>query len=123
MDRCTVGWRRRDDHCRFLADGRLLVRYRAADGAPLGYGYAHSSGRLGPVAAREETLLAPILGDLVGRVEPRGAWRVYVPGEAATALRPLLAAGLRFEGSPGLWAANRRGPAWERYLPASFALP
>ncbi len=123
VDRGALGWRRRGDHCRFLADGRLLVRYRAADGAPLGYGYVHSSGRLGPVAVRDPALLPPILGDLVARLEPPGAWRVYVPGEASTALVPLLAAGLRFDGSPGLWAANRQGPTWDRYLPAGFALP
>jgi hypothetical protein len=123
VDVRTLGFRRRGDHCRWLGDGRLLVRYRDRDGQPLAYAYAHQSGRVGPVACREEGLLEPVLGDVLRRVRPAGAWRIYVPGPARAALVPLLRAGLRFEGSPAAWCADRDGPAWERYLPASFALP
>ncbi|MGZ6345871.1 MAG: GNAT family N-acetyltransferase [Candidatus Limnocylindrales bacterium] len=123
VDRRILGWRRRGDHGRFLADGRLLVRYRAPDDSPLGYGYVHRSGRLGPVAAHDPGLLPGMVADLIARQQPAGAWRIYVPGSAGGALVPLLRAGLRFEGSPGLWCATRPGIAWAGYLPATFALP
>jgi hypothetical protein len=29
---------------------------------------------------------------------------------------------MRINGNPALWSANREGPAWDGYLPASFAL-
>ncbi|HXX60513.1 MAG TPA: hypothetical protein VEI48_04415, partial [Candidatus Sulfotelmatobacter sp.] len=89
VDRPVLGWRRRLDHRRFLADGRLLVRYRGRDGAPLGYGYVHASGRVGPVAARQPALLGALLGDLLKRLTPAGAWRVLVPGPSPC-LAPLI---------------------------------
>ncbi|HTS15279.1 MAG TPA: hypothetical protein VMH24_06405, partial [Candidatus Sulfotelmatobacter sp.] len=120
-DRRVLGWRRRQDHLGFMADGRLLVRYRGHDGAPLGYGYVHASGRAGPFAVREPGLLPAVAGDLLGRLEPAGAWRLYVPG-VSTCLVPLVEAGLRINGNPALWSGNREGPAWDAYLPASFGL-
>ncbi len=120
-DRRVLGWRRRQDHLAFMADGHLLVRYRGHDGAPLGYGYVHASGRAGPIAVRDAALLPAVTGDLLSRLEPGGAWRVYVPGHS-TALVPLIEAGLRINGNPALWSGNREGPAWDGYLPASFAL-
>jgi len=121
IDRRVLGWRRRQDHLGFMADGRLLVRFRGRDGAPLGYGYVHSSGRAGPIAVRDPELLPAVTGDLLGRLEPGGAWRLYVPGHS-TSLVPLIEAGLRINGNPALWSGNHEGPAWDGYLPASFAL-
>lgn len=121
IDRHVLGWRRRADHRRFLGDGRLLVRYHTREGAALGYGYAHDSGRAGPVALREPALLPAVLGDLLGRLTPAGAWRVYVPG-ISPALVPLIEGGLRIDGNPALWSARTDGPSWAGYLPASFAL-
>ena len=120
-DRRVLGWRRRHDHLGFMADGRLLVRYRGRDGGPLGYGYVHASGRAGPIAVRDAALLPAVTGDLLGRLEPGGAWRVYVPGHS-TSLVPLIEGGMRINGNPALWSGNREGPAWDGYLPASFGL-
>jgi len=121
VDRRVLGWRRRVDHRAWLDEGRLLVRYRNRDGAPLGYGYGHPSGRSGPIAARDAALLPAILADVLGRLQPPDAWRVYVPGPS-TALAPLIEAGFRIEGNPALWSSSADGPAWDGYLPASFAL-
>ncbi len=120
-DRRALGWRRRHDHLGFMGEGRLLVRFRGRDGAPLGYGYVHASGRTGPIAVRDAALLPAVVGDLLGRLEPVGAWRVYVPGPSSS-LVPLIEAGLRINGNPAIWSGNREGPTWDAYLPASFAL-
>jgi len=120
VDRRVLGWRRRADHRAWLDDGRLLVRYRARDGAPIGYGYVHRSGRSGPIAVRHAELLPAVLGDLLGRLQPPDAWRLYVPGPSA-ALSALIEAGMRISGNPAIWSSSADGPAWDGYLPASFA--
>lgn len=121
VDRRVLGWRRRVDHRAWLDEGRLLVRYRARGGAPLGYGYVHASGRSGPIAVRDAALLPAVLGDLLERLQPPDAWRVYVPGPS-TSLAPLIEAGFRINGNPAIWSSSADGPAWDGYLPASFAL-
>ena len=45
-----------------------------------------------------------------------------VPGVAITALRPLLAAGLRIDGTPAVYCSEGRGPRFDRYIPMSYAL-
>jgi GNAT superfamily N-acetyltransferase len=122
LDRETVGFVRPDDHRFWQHEGRRCVLYRGHDGEPLGYGYVQPSGRVGPIALRDPSLAVPVLGDLMRRVRPPGAWQVVVPGTAADPLMALLRAGLRFEGSPALYCASRASIDFERYLPAGFAL-
>jgi hypothetical protein len=60
-------------------------------------------------------------GQLVRAVPHRGR-QVVTPGAARAALEPLLAAGMRLDGTPAVYCAERPGPRLDRYLPMSFAL-
>jgi GNAT superfamily N-acetyltransferase len=122
IDRDVVGFLRPDDHDFWQREGRRGVLYQTADSKPLGYGYVQPSGRVGPIALADSSLAVPVLGDLMRRVRPAGAWQVVVPGNAVEPLVALLRAGLRFEGSPALYCATRPSIDFERYLPAGFAL-
>lgn len=121
FDRELVGYERPQDHALWARErtGALFV-----DGAGevLGYGYAHGSGRIGPVAAREPELLPAFVGSLVRATDVLEGRQLVVPGPAIGVLRPLLAAGLRIDGTPAVYCSEGRGPAFERYLPMSFAL-
>ena len=96
--------------------------FESADGSVLGYGYAHSSGRLGPVAAQRAELLPSFLGHLVRSTHVLEGWQILIPGPAASALQPLLLAGMRMDGTPAVYCAEAPGPRFDRYLPMSFAL-
>ena len=98
---------------------RLVVR---GGGELLGYGYAHPGGRIGPVSRPSPDLLPAMLGHLVRHVPVLEGRQVVVPGAATTALGPLLAAGMRIDGTPAVYCADRPGPRFDRYLPMSFAL-
>ena len=50
------------------------------------------------------------------------AGRPSCPVQPSTALRPLMASGLRLDGTPAVYCADRPGPHLDRYLPMSFAL-
>ena len=45
-----------------------------------------------------------------------------LPGPASTILRPLLQAGLRIDGTPAIHLTESTGPAFDRYIPMSYAL-
>ncbi|HEY6013134.1 MAG TPA: GNAT family N-acetyltransferase [Candidatus Limnocylindrales bacterium] len=79
-------------------------------------------GWLGPVAARDPDLLAPILGHLTSAVIPRGASAIWVGGEADRALVALLRAGFRLESFPVLLCWDRPYADFSRYLPSSPGL-
>jgi len=96
--------------------------YHARDGSAVGYGFAGASGRVGPVAVREEGLLGPILGHLLSAVRPRGAFALWVPGTAGEAVVPLLRAGFRIDGFPCLLCWDRPFADFGRYLPMSPGL-
>ena len=64
LDRELLGVAHPVDHRFLRAESRHGWLYRGPDGSPVGYGYAGEAGRLGPVAARDEALLGPILGHL-----------------------------------------------------------
>ena len=117
LDREVLGVAHPVDHRFLRAEGRRGWLYVGPDGLPLAYGYAGDSGRLGPAAARDETLLAPILGHLTRATEPRGAYAVWLPGTADHALTASLHAGLRLEPfpDPGVLGPPVRRP---RTLPA-----
>jgi hypothetical protein len=122
LDVEALGYARPTEHRAWRIAGRQGVLFRSADEV-VGYGYAQVSGRLGPLYVRGAALLAPALGRLGEAVRPVEAWSVIVPGCADRVLVPLLAAGFLIDGQPGLYCStSASGPAFERYLPASFAL-
>ncbi len=123
LDLAILGYAHPQEHRHWRQRGREGILYReAAFGRAVGYGYAASSGRLGPVAVLDPGLLPALVGDLLARHRPAGSWQILVPGVADTVLAPLLSAGFRFEGTPALYLSS--GPAidFARYLPGSFGL-
>ena len=121
LDRDVAGLAHPQDH-RFLAsEGRRGFVYRSGSSV-VGYGYASAVGRIGPVAVRDEDVLGPVLGHLLGALEPRGASAVWVPGHADRAVVTLLDAGLRFEGFPVLACWSAAFADFRRYLPISPGL-
>jgi hypothetical protein len=74
------------------------------------------------VAASQPELLPVLLGQLVRSVPVIEGRQVVTPGAARTALESLLAAGMRLDGTPAVYCAERPGPRLDRYLPMSFAL-
>ena len=102
LDRELLGVAHPVDHRFLRAESRHGWLYRGPDGSPVGYGYAGEAGRLGPVAARDEALLGPILGHLTAAVTPRGAFALWVGGAADRAIVPALRAGLRLDPFPVL---------------------
>jgi len=122
LDRESAGFTHPQDHRFLRAEGRTGFLYRGPDGAPVGYGYASEVGRVGPVAVRDEALLAPVVGHLLSAVEPRDASAVWVPGQADRTLIALLAAGMRLDGFPVLLCWSRPFADFGRYLPISPGL-
>ncbi len=121
LDLRLLGYRRPQDHAFWVGGGRQGWLFEGPDGL-LGYGYAHPSGRLGPVAAGEPEHLPAMLGHLTRSVPVLEGRQAVVPGAAMTALLPLMAAGLRLDGTPAIYCTDRPGPRMDRYLPMSFAL-
>lgn len=123
LDLAAVGHRRPIDHRDDRAEGRQGVLFRdRGDGHALGYGYVQPSGRIGPAYVIEPELLEGLIGDLLGRVKPIGAWQLVVPG-ASAALPALLRAGLHFDEPPIVYCATAPNLAIEGYLLRSYALP
>lgn len=122
IDREIAGFAHPEDHRFLRVEGRRAFLYLGPDGTALGYGYASEVGRVGPIAVRDGTLLAPVLGHLLRAVQPRGASAVWVPGHAGPAVVALLGAGLRLEGFPVLLCWNRPFADFARYLPISPGL-
>jgi GNAT superfamily N-acetyltransferase len=122
LDRELAGFDRAADRPFLDREGRSGFLYRAADGAAVGYAFAGESGRVGPVAVRDEALLGPVLGHLLGTVRPRGAFAIWVPGSAGEAVVPLLRAGFRIDGFPCLLCWDRPFADFGRCLPISPGL-
>jgi GNAT superfamily N-acetyltransferase len=122
IDREVLGAAHPIDHRFLRAENRLGWLYHGPDGAPLGYGYAGEAGRLGPVAVRDEALLAPMLGHLTSAVTPRGAFATWIPGAADRALAACLRAGFRLDQFPVLLCWDRPFADFSRYLPISPGL-
>jgi len=122
LDREVLGVAHPIDHRFLRAETRRGWLYRGPDGSPVGYGYAGEAGRLGPVAARDDALLAPILGHLTSAVEPRGAFALWAGGAADRAIVPALQAGLRLDPFPVLVCWDRPFADFARYLPISPGL-
>lgn len=122
LDRKVLGVAQSVDHGFLLSEGRHGWLYQGPDGLPVGYGYAGEAGRLGPVAAHDESLVAPILGHLTSAVIPRGAFATWVGGAADRAIVALLGAGFRMESFPILVCWDRPFADFARYLPISPGL-
>ena len=123
LDRETLGVAHPVDHRYLRQEGRRGWLYQGPDGSPVGYAYASETGRVGPVAVREERLLAPVVGDVLGRVTPRGAFAMWVPGTAGELVAVALRAGFRLEPWPVLLCWDRPYADLTRYLPISPGLP
>ncbi len=122
LDRELLGAAHPMDHRFLRTENRHGWLYHGPDGAPLGYGYAGEAGRLGPVAVRDEALLAPILGHLTSVVAPRGAFASWIGGAADRALVAMLEAGFRLDQFPVLLCWDRPFADFSRYLPISPGL-
>jgi hypothetical protein len=122
LDRDLLGVAHPLDHRYLRVEGRRGWLYLGPDGTPVGYGYATEAGRVGPVAARDADLLAPILGHLTDVVTPRGAFAMWLPGSADRAVVASLAAGFRLDQFPILLCWDRPFADFTRYLPISPGL-
>ena len=122
IDREVLGAAHPMDHRFLRMEQRSGWLYRGPDGASLGYGYAGEAGRLGPVAVRDEALVAPILGHLTSAVVPRGAFATWIGGAADRALAAALGAGFRLDRFPVLLCWDRPFADFGRYLPISPGL-
>ena len=122
LDLATLGVRHPIDHRYLRTEGRRGWLYEGPDGSPLAYGYAAEAGRVGPVAARDPDLIAPILGHLTREVVPRGAFAMWLPGTADAAVVGALRAGFRLEPFPVLLCWDRPLIDLSRYLPISPGL-
>lgn len=122
LDRELLGAGHPMDHRFLRSESRWGWLYHGPDGAPVGYGYAGEAGRLGPVAVRDDALLAPILGHLTSVVAPRGAFATWIGGAADRALVAALGAGFRLDRFPVLLCWDRPFADFSRYLPISPGL-
>jgi GNAT superfamily N-acetyltransferase len=122
LDRALLGAAHPVDHRFLRGESRHGWLYRGPDGTPLGYGYAGESGRVGPVAATDEGLLAPILGHLMTVTAPRGAFALWLAGTADRAVVAALQAGFRLDQFPILLCWDRPFADFSRYAPISPGL-
>lgn len=122
LDRELLGAAHPMDHGFLRQEQRRGWLYHGPDGLPIGYGYAGEAGRLGPVAVRDEMLVAPILGHLTSAVVPRGAFASWIGGAADRALVAMLGAGFRLDQFPVLLCWDRPFADFSRYLPISPGL-
>ena len=122
LDRELLGVAHPLDHRFLRTESRSGWLYRGPDGTPVGYGYAGVAGRLGPVAVRDAALLGPVLGHLTSAVVPRGAFALWVGGDADQAIVPALRAGFRLDRFPVLLCWDRPFADFSRYLPISPGL-
>ena len=121
LDDALLGYQRPADHAFFARSRRQGWAVEDEGGEVVGYGYVQPSGRLGPVAVADPDLMAGLVGHLARSVVVPDGWQAVVPGTSC-ALPLLLAHGLRIDATPAVYCADHAGPAFERYLPTSFAL-
>lgn len=122
IDRETLGFAHPSDHRYLRSTESRGFLYLGSDGRPVGYGYASPAGRLGPVAARDAGLIAPLVRDLMSAIEPRGGHTIWVPGAAGDLMSGLLRSGFRIDGFPVLLSWSRSFADFARYLPGSPGL-
>ena len=122
IDTATLGAAHPQDHDFLRSEGRRRFLYRSAVGDLAGYGYIAPSGRIGPIAAHDARLLAPIGIHLIESVSPPGAYATWITGAADELFMTLLRAGFRFESFPTLLLWNRPFADFARYVPSNLAL-
>ena len=122
LDREVLGVAHPIDHRYLRSESRTGWLYRGPDGHALGYGYATEAGRVGPVAVRDAALVVPVLGHLTSAIEPRGAFALWLPGNADRAVVAALRAGFRLDQFPVLLCWDRPFADFGRYLPISPGL-
>lgn len=122
LDREVLGFERQVDHAFLATEQRRGFLYCDRGGAAVGYGYTSEAGRVGPVAVADRDLLGPVVGHLITAIEPRGAFGLWMPGEAHGAVVPLLRAGFRIDGFPTILCWDRPFADWSRALPISPGL-
>jgi GNAT superfamily N-acetyltransferase len=104
VDAAAYGFDRAVDHAFWGERGRLTGWARV--GEPVAYSYAFPSGRVGPIAARDEESAAAALAGELARPLAREV-TLDVPGSARALVELALAAGLRITGPPGLLLLSR----------------
>lgn len=122
LDRELLGVAHPIDHRWIRQEGRRGFLFNGPDGEPVGYGYASESGRVGPIAVRDDALMAPIIGWLLSTVQARGAYAIWLPGSAGAAVVGALNAGMRFDEFPLLLCWDRPFVDAARYVPISPGL-
>lgn len=122
LDHEIIGLDHAQDHVYLRRDGRIGWLLHDGSGRPLGYGYGSGAGRLGPFAATDPALLAPLVGAVIRELRLDGPVAAWVPGSAGPATTMLLDAGLRLDGFPALVCWSDAPHPFERYLPISLAL-
>ncbi|MEP7361583.1 MAG: GNAT family N-acetyltransferase [Chloroflexota bacterium] len=122
LDRAVTGFARESDHAAWQSWDRKLYGLFEA-GRPVGYGYAQSSGRLGPVVVERRELILPVIGELMRVIDTIENYMINVPGPAAEPFAALLRAGMRLDGPPIIFCASELTIDHTRYLPSTFALP
>lgn len=122
LDRAAAGFEHLKDHAYVRTEGRVGVLFVDGDGRAVGYGYTSEAGRVGPIAVRDPELLAPVIGHLMSAVLPRGAFGIWMPGDAGEAMTALLRSGFRLEGFPCLVCWDRPIADFARYVPISPGL-
>jgi GNAT superfamily N-acetyltransferase len=122
LDRAITGFAREQDHAAWVGWGRQRFGLFEA-GRPVGYGYAQSSGRMGPVVVERRELVLPLVAEMMRQVETLEDWAVNVPGPAAETFAALLNAGMRLDGPPVVFCSSDESIDHSRYLPSTFALP
>ena len=122
LDRDAAGFTHQQDHRWIRIEGRIGFLYRDPSGAAVAYGYAASSGRLGPIAVGRPELFGPVLRHLMAAVPAVGAYAIWAPGLAGDAIVPLLRAGFRIDGFPLLLCWDRPFGDSRRYVPISPGL-
>ncbi len=122
LDRDALGFAHAADHRYLRTTESRGYLYFGPDGRVLAHGYSSPVGRIGPVAVRDADLLAPVVGHLLGAVEPRGGQAAWVAGDASELLVGLLRSGFRMEPFPVLLCWSRPFADFGRYLPISPGL-
>jgi hypothetical protein len=122
LDLEVLGFEHPQDHRYAANPDQRMFAYRDPAGRLAGYGAASLAGRVGPIAVRDEALLAPVVGHLLSVIEPRGASALWLAGTAGAAVRLCLEAGLRMDGFPLLVCWSTPFVDLARYLPISPGL-
>jgi GNAT superfamily N-acetyltransferase len=122
LDREVLGFDHPQDHDLVRREERIGFLFLGPDGSAIGYGYASEAGRVGPVAVRDASLLAPVVCHVLAAIRPRGAFGIWLPGAAGPTMTTLLRSGFRFDGFPCLVCWDRPLTDFSRYVPISPGL-